>query len=243
MGVLVIRIIPKKRLKNVGNIQHPSKTHMTCKNNVFEQTYNDYLKKISAINLASLTDKLGAKYKEEKLSISLFQKEYTVSDEGIIDSSGERPSLDICVILSKYILSCPENQLKSSSGSHEWVSYRNLKDSAPLHHYFTNEVEKAISFLFSERLQSLQEASERLGGYLPSLDVNYDFAVQFDALPKVPLILLYNTPDEEFPANCSILLTAQSEQYLDCESIALLGRQLYSHLKKLQKIITKNNKD
>ena len=166
-----------------------------------------------------------------------FQGEHTISAQGIIDASGKKPSHDICVILSKYILLCPANrperQSKSQPDSQEWVSYRNFKNSAPLHHYFNKEVEGAITALVANQLSFLDKASKLLGGSLSSLRISYDFAAQLNALPKVPLILLYNTPDEEFPADCFILFQAQCEQYLDCESIAMLGRQLYISLKNI----------
>ena len=199
---------------------------MKGKKDIFEQTYNNYLDMIRSIDLESIPDKLGAKYEENKIRVKLFNREYIVSSRKIIDNFGKRPSFDICVILSKYILLCPEE----TPNDQKWVSYRNLKDSAPLHHYFKNEVENAISSQFSGQSTSLQEAGELLGGYLPRINANYDIAMQFDALPKIPVMLLYNDSDEEFPATCSILFESQCEKYLDCECIAMLGRQLYTKL-------------
>lgn len=182
---------------------------------------------IRDINMESVSNKLGGKYEENKIRIKLFNNEYIVSSEEIIDSSGQKPSQDICVILSKYLLLCPEKQ----PNDHGWVSYSDFKDSAPLVNYFKSEVEEAVGALFSGKLRSLREASAVLGGYLPCLSVSYDFAIQFDSLPKVPVILLYNDLDEEFPAKCLILFKSHCEKYLDCECIAMLGRRLYTQLK------------
>ena len=38
--------------------------------------------------------------------------------------------------------------------------------------------------------------------------------------------------DEEFSAKCSVLFEARAEKYLDAECIAMIGWQLFSHLKK-----------
>jgi hypothetical protein len=201
---------------------------MKTKENIFQNTYDDYLEMIKDINLESISDKLGAKYEEQNIKIKLFNNEYAISAEGICGSSGKKPSYDICIILIKYILLCPE----APTSDHEWVSYRNFKNSAPLVDYFSNEVEKAISNYFSEKLNDLQNASNLLEGYPSSLKANYDLAVQFDALPMIPIILLYNDSDEEFPATSSIMFESQAEKYLDCECLAMLGHQLFSHLKK-----------
>ena len=201
---------------------------MKNKERIFQKTYNDYLELIKDINLDFISPKLGAKHEKNKIKIKLFNNEYTISAEKISDSSGQKPSFSICVILSKYILLCP----KTSPNDHDWVSYRNFKNSAPLIDYFNNEVEEAISSHFSKKTIKLRKASEALCGFPPSLKANYDFVVQFDALPMIPLILLFNDSDEEFPATCSILFESQAERYLDCECLAMLGRQLFSHLKK-----------
>ena len=114
----------------------------------------------------------------------------------------------------------------------EWVSYRNFKNSVPLVNFFSNEVEKAISNYFSGRLNELRKASNLLAGYPPNLKTNHDFALQFDALPMIPIILLYNDSDEEFPATSFVMFESRAEKYLDCECLAMLGHQLFSHLKK-----------
>jgi hypothetical protein len=45
--------------------------------------------------------------------------------------------------------------------------------------------------------------------------------------------MLFNDADEEFPATCCVLFESRAETYLDMECIAMLGRQLFIHLKNL----------
>lgn len=200
---------------------------MKNKGSIYQQNFDTYLELIKDIRLDSLAHRLGAKFEKEKIHIQFFNHQYYVSAEGISNPSGQKPSYDICVILCKYILLCPD----SPPSDHEWVSYRNFKNSAPLINYFKNEVEEAIASLFSQKLTTLQQAGDLLAGYQPSLKVDYDFMIQFDALPLIPVLLLYNDSDEEFKATCSIMFEAQAETYLDCECLAMLGRQFFLHLK------------
>jgi hypothetical protein len=204
---------------------------MQTKETVFEKTYQNYLEQLREISFESIAHNLGAKIEENRIKIPLFINEYEVSVEGIADPSGKKPTHDICVILCKYILRCPDTPPKE----HAWVSFRNFKDSGPLIGYFTNDVERAIGSFFSGRLNDLKKASDALGGYRPALEVKYDLAVQFDALPKIPLIMLYNDADEEFSAKCPLLFESRSEKYLDAECIAMIGWQLFGHLKKATK--------
>lgn len=201
---------------------------MQKENTVFEQTYKYYLRKIRKIPFESIAQKLGAERIEKTLKIPLFGTYYEVSDEKISDPSGEKPSLDICVILSKYLLMCPEQPPMGK----EWTSYRDFKDSGPLINYFTKDVEQSIASYFSKNLKGLKKAGRALSGYAPMIEVRYDYSMQFDALPMIPVILLFNDKDEEFPAKCSVLFEQRAEKYLDAECIAMLGWQLHNRLKK-----------
>jgi hypothetical protein len=201
---------------------------MQTEETVFEKTYQHYLEQIRQVSFESVADHLGAKIEKDKIKIPLFMKKYEIAAEGIKDPKGKKPAHDICVILSKYILGCPAVPPKED----DWVSFRNFKDSGPLIGYFTNDVERAIGAYFSGRLNDLKKATVALGGYVPALEVKYDLAIQFDALPKIPLIMLYNDADEEFSAKCSVLFESRAEKYLDAECIAMIGWQLFSHLKK-----------
>jgi len=101
--------------------------------------------------------------------------------------------------------------------------------------YFAHDVEGAVASFFSGRLDDLKRAGKTLGGYPPTLDVSYDHVLQFDALPRIPEIMLFNDADDEFPATCSILFESRAETYLDPECIAMLGWQLFNRLRKAVK--------
>ena len=202
--------------------------NMTTKETVFERTYEDYLAQVSGIDFNSVKQKLGVEVERNEVMIPLFGKPHKVSENGITDPSGKQPTLDICVILCKYLLLCPDVFPKEK----EWVSFRGLKDSGPLTKYFANDVERAISTYFTGRLGEMEEASKILGGYTPAIEVTYDLSMQFDALSQVPVIMLYNDADDEFPAKCSVLFERRAENYLDAECLAMVGRLLFTYLKK-----------
>jgi hypothetical protein len=118
----------------------------------------------------------------------------------------------------------------------EWVSFRDLKDSGPLTTYFANDVERAIAAHFAGKLDKLQASCRQIGGYPPKMQAAYDLSVQFDALPRIPVILLFNNtahdPEISWPATCSLLFERRAESYLDPECLAMTGRLLYAWLKK-----------
>jgi hypothetical protein len=200
---------------------------MTAAASIYEKTYRDYMAQLDSIDVSSIKQKLGIKAEGNKAIVPLFGKPHLVSEKGITDPSGNRPTLDICVILCKYLLLCPDVPPEEK----EWVSFRDFMDSSPLTDYFTNQVERAIATHFSGKLDEMEEAGKTLGRYAPAIEVEYDLSMQFDALPRIPVIVLYNDADDEFPAKCSVLFERRAEDYLDAECLAMVGRLLFTNLK------------
>lgn len=201
---------------------------MTTKATVYERTYQYYIAQFDRIDLQSVEQKLGVHVGKNEIIIPLFGKPHKVSKSGVTDPSGKQPALYIGVILCKYLLLCPDVCPREK----EWASFKDLKDSGPLTKYFANEIERPIATYFAGRVGDMEKASKTLGGYPPGIEATYDLAMQFDALPQVPIIMLYNDADDEFPAKCSLLFERHAENYLDAECLAMVGNLLFAYLKK-----------
>jgi hypothetical protein len=202
---------------------------------VFKDICNHYLEQVGRLDLKSVERKLGVQVDGNEVIIPLFGRPQRVSKKGIIGPSGEKPSFEVCVILCKYLLLCPDVLPEDK----RWTSYRDLKNSGPLTIYFENDVERAISEYYTGRTVKLKKASDILGGQPPTLEVSYDLCMQFNLLPRIPVLLLYNNADDEFPANCSVLFEKKAEDYLDAECLAGAGRLLFTSLKETEKYASK----
>lgn len=199
---------------------------MNEKLHVFEETYREYLKQIAGMDFESLADVLGIAVEKEKITILFFEKPYLVAEKSISDPSGKQPSFGVCVVLCKYLLLCPD----AAPSEDDWVAYRDFKDAGPLTVFFANSVEKPIAEYFAGRSAELEKSCKLLGGFEPDIELTYDLCVQFNALPRIPVLLLYNDADDEFPAHCSILFKRGSDKFLDAESLAILGEILSRRL-------------
>ena len=197
------------------------------KASVFKETYQSYLDQIGQIDLDSIAEKLGGRVEKDEMVISFFGQPYRISSRGITDPFGKQPPMGISVVLCKYLLLCPD----IPSLDKEWVSYRDFKNTAPLVHSFINHTERPIVQNYSNRLKDLVAACEKLGGRDPGLNLNYQLIMILYPLPKVPLLLLFDDVDEEFPAQCKVLFERRAEHYLDPECLAIIGRLLNNFLK------------
>jgi hypothetical protein len=201
---------------------------MFAKSKVFEETLKNYLSQLGRIEFKFLENILGVGVEKDEVMVPFFGKPYRVSTKGVSDPSGKQPPLEISVVLCRYLLLYP----KTNPIDDQWVSYRDFKDSGPLTKFFLNAVEQPVANHFSGRLDELKASCDLLGGYQPFIELSYELSAQFNPLPKIPLLLLYNDADDEFPAHCSILFERRAEKYLDAECLAILGMLLSVYLRK-----------
>jgi len=197
------------------------------KPSVFEETYQNYLSRIEGLDFKKIADRLGAELVGEELIVPFFGKPHRISTGGIFEPSGGRPNFSVCVILSKYLLLCP----KHDPVEKDWVSFRNFKDSAPFAGAFVNYTEAPLADYYSGRLKDLETAGRKINGHPPAAAFSYDLCLQFYALPKIPVLLLFNDADEEFPAQCAVLFQRSAENYIDMECLAMVGMLLFEYLK------------
>ncbi len=191
---------------------------MTEKAPIFDDIYQDYLERIGRTDLAGLAERLGGRFENDGIALPFFNRLYRVTPEGVFDPKGRRPSHTVSVILCQYILLCPNEPPPSE----EWCSYRDFKDAAPFVSGFLNTAENPIAFHYGGRVEDLERACLDFGGYRPDIEMSYNLSLRIPALPRVPVWLLFNDADDEFPASCSLLFEERAEKYLDMESLAMI---------------------
>jgi len=196
------------------------------KSSVFEKHYYDYVRQLADIDMAPLLPVIDIHMDGGTCIIPFFGEDYRVSEQGIADASGNLPSYEVCVMLCRYLLNCPL-QLPVQD---DWVSFRDFKDAGPLTVFYRNIVEGLIVRSFAGNIAGLQTAAETHGGHRPLLELSYDVVMRFVALPRIPLLLLFNDADDDFPPQCSLLFERRAESFLDAESIAIVGSILANRL-------------
>ena len=194
---------------------------------VFEETYHNYLAQIAELDFKKIAGQLGAEMAADELIIPFFGKPHRISAAGITAPCGSRPNFSVCVVLFKYLLLCPDHDPVEN----DWVSFKDFKDSAPFSGAFVNYTEAPLAKYFSGRLKDLEAACRGIHGHLPAATFSYDLCIQFNALPKIPVLMLFNDADDEFAAHCMVLFERRAENYLDMECLAMVGMLLFEYLK------------
>ena len=195
---------------------------------IFQQHYQNYLARISGIDLASVQETLGLVKKNDQYLIPFFGRNYAVSKNGIMDDTGKVPDYATCVILAKYLIMCPDRIHEDT----QWAAFKDFKRTSHVLNvnYFSSDTEKVLVNAFKGRHDALAAAGTAVGGIFPDEDISYDLVMQFAALPRISLLLLFNEGDEDFGAYGTVLFQKQAEYYLDPESLAVTSAHLARRL-------------
>lgn len=202
-------------------------------NPIFKENYGGYLHELENVEFSAAGQVLDIEVDEDRrvARIPLFMEPYRVSRFGVVDLDGKRPDYGTCVVLLKYLLMCP----RIIPAGNEWVNYRDLKSSGTTQDAsLIDYAMRAISKRYAGHKNQLAAAVMALGGRQPEMDYPYDVAAVFTALPRIPILFLYNDADEQFPAQASILFEQRAEQFLDAECLVMIGLYLYEHLKRTE---------
>jgi len=200
---------------------------MTERAPVFDKIIADYLQQVAALeDRARLSGTLGIETNPNGFTVPLFNQSITVTPDGIFEERSAPPSHSASVLVCKYLLLCPD----APQTDHSLVTYKDFKDAAPYVGGFKNTVEIPIARAFSGHVEGLEAACLALGGQPFDTDVSCQLAYGFQALPRVPVVLIFHDADDDFPAQCTLLFRKNAAGYLDMECLAMIGGILANRL-------------
>jgi hypothetical protein len=201
---------------------------------VFKDIRQEYQNRLAEVDFERLASFLGIEPDAKGAYLRFFGEKYHVSEQGVFDQNGVEPWHGVSVILFKYILLANEfNQDRPSAPEEfDWVSYREFPDAAPYNQGFKDTVENNLVKYFSGDLDGLKKFCLKWGGSDPNMGLSYQLVRRFDALPRLPVLLLFNDADDEFPAQASLLFPDYAPDYLDMECLAMLGQAMLLGYKK-----------
>ena len=200
-------------------------------NPIFKKNYEKYLLQLRSVNPARWNAVLSIEVDEilKSARIPLLGRHYTVTPERIVDEQGNCPDYGICVILLKYLLLCPESIPTKS----DWIHSRDFKDTVQAQNKGLSDfAAQKISARFSGNLDLLKKGLMDLGGQILDGEYPYDLSVYLPALPRVPLLVLFNDRDEQFAAETFILYESRAHHFLDAECRVMIDWYLYDALKR-----------
>lgn len=204
-------------------------------NSIFEKHYEDYLRQLNDVDFSVCAPILDIVVDDTKKTteIPFLNTTYRVSPFGVVDKHGKRPDYGMCVILLKHLLMCP----KWVPAQRDWITNREFSDSGQTQDNGLSEYAiAAIAKRYAGHLDRLKAAARTLGGIPSEAEYPYDFSAVFPALPRLPILFLFNDADEQFAAHASILYERRAEHFLDAECRVMVDWYLFESLKKAERV-------
>jgi hypothetical protein len=166
----------------------------------------------------------GASYSyfDRAFTVPLFGEDHTVPyPEGPVRrADGSTASGTVELIILHYLGNADGTPVRE-----EWVSYRDLPGARYHEPAFVAEVEGPLSRGLSGHLETLRDWARNEAR---TLDLPGDVAAAWYVLPRVPLLIIFNEADEEFPASARMLFDISAPGYLPTEDLSVLA-ELAAH--------------
>ena len=195
---------------------------------VYEQTLQSLRLKIQVLDFAEISCQFGTKLiSPQVIEIIFLNETYRVTKEKIIDASGEEPRPWISILIYNHL--CMPDPPRPSG---EWITFSSIPASHAKDKAWIGHVEDVIARHFTGHVKDLRRACEHFCGEPAAVPGNHDAAYEFHFFPHYPVLLLFYdaVAEENFPAQCKILLDKTAPAYLDIESIVVLGEEFAGRL-------------
>lgn len=183
------------------------------------QALNFLMGKIAEGDFKEMAAKSGATYDPgppEGLHVKFVGRDHLVTAKDVKALDGGAPSVWVKVFLYIYVTRATGADLTG-----KWVSFRELPNTVSKEKTYERKVSEIVKHM-KGGLAEINRAALALGGE-PIEFGSAHGAWRFDALPRVPVILLYWPAEEEFEARATLVLDGGILDYLDQEAIVFLA--------------------
>ncbi len=194
----------------------------------WEQALQSLQPKIQALDFSKTSTLFGLTVTgPDNLELTFLNELYHITKEKITNLAGAAPPTWISILIYNH-LSMPGPPPPAG----EWITFSSIPASHAKDKAWSGHVEEVIAKKFSGNVAGLKAACEKLGGRSSRVSGSHDAAYEFLFFPHYPVLLLFYdaVAEENFPAQCKLLLDKTAPSYLDIESIVVLGEEFAGRL-------------
>ncbi|MFZ5595725.1 MAG: DUF3786 domain-containing protein [Bacillota bacterium] len=181
-----------------------------------EQTLAQLKEKIAGVDFLSAEQRLGASLSGGKLTLRCLGKNFTVDSRGNITSDCHVITW-ITIPLLNYILFCPGRE-----ASGEWVSFRELKGGTRFSPLYDQRCEKPLKQFADTRTELFEDVLHIFGGKPAPEKFSADISLVLHPLPRVPVLISYSKPENNFQSKFNILFDTSVEENLGIDWVYML---------------------
>ncbi|MBZ0156622.1 MAG: DUF3786 domain-containing protein [Alphaproteobacteria bacterium] len=178
---------------------------------------------VGKIHFEEIAADLGGTLRGDSLILNCLGREFSITPRGEISTRGHlTPWMKI--LLLHYIRTSGKGNLTG-----KWISYGEMKCGMVKASAFQREAEDPLRELFDRDTARVAAVMEKLGAGRRD-DFPTGHAWLLFLLPKMPVVILYWPPEEEFPSKVKVLFDSTADRFLDVESIIFLVEGLIKNI-------------
>jgi len=203
----------------------------TKENNTVEQEMEESVghlkRRIATIDLSAAARRLGAGFSDDKLTIKILGKNFSVDSKGNLSSEIHiHPWLAIPVL--SHIL---EGAGVPVSG--EWVPFRELKNGKTWAPLFGQRCEKPLKKVADTYTDLFADMLHIFNGRQVENHYASDISLVLHPLPKVPVLICYWKPEDGLESSLNLFFDATVEENLRIEPLYALCTGLVRMFEKI----------
>ncbi len=168
--------------------------------------------KISLTDLSEAAKRLGTGFFNNKLTIKIFGKEFSVDTKGGISSE---------VHINAYMVVPALNYILNASGKApqgNWITFRELKGGPSRYAHFQQRCEKPLKRVADTYTDLFKDMLEIFDGKQIVSNIDSDISIILYPLPLFPIMVCYWKPEEGLESALHIYFDSTSDDNLDIES-------------------------
>jgi len=184
-------------------------------------------KKISSIDLSEAAKRMGARFSNNKLTLKVLGKDFSVDTRGNI-SSEVHINAYMAVPVLNYILN---GSGKTPNGN--WITFRELNGGPSRYAHFQQCCEKPLKRVADTYTDLFKDMLEIFDGKPIDSHIDSDVSIVLHPLPLFPIMVCYWKPEDGLESDLYIYFDSASDANLDIESIYTLSEGLALMFKKI----------
>ena len=195
--------------------------------NNYEQWRIDWQQRFLSMDKALLLRKLPfLRISDERLIVPYFGLPCAVRlYDGVMEPPAAWNSLSLMDEMNIYTMLWYSKPGAALTG--DWVPFEQLKDARAFGPAFRRGNLSPFAATFDGHAEALRQTLIDFGGLpLSTGDVGY----QIDVFPCIPMRVLFWDGDEEFPAQCNLLLDRSATDFIHVESVVSIASEAQRHL-------------
>ncbi|MCK5311272.1 MAG: DUF3786 domain-containing protein [Desulfobacteraceae bacterium] len=184
-------------------------------------------RKIAAIDLSLLGNRLGGKFSGNELTIKILGKDFSVDSKGAFSSD---------IHINQWIVIPVLNYILNGAGvsaSGKWVPLRELAGGKKWYRLFGQRCEKPLKKIADTYTDLFEDMIDIFNGKQVENHYQSDISLILHPLPKVPILICYWKPDDGLDSELNLFFDSNAEDNLNIESIYTLGTGLVLMFEKI----------